>query len=207
MKTLRFSRSTQKGVALFVSLMMLILVTILGVTGVRMVSLEEKMAGNSYDRNLAFQAAEAALREAEKYVEDNKPAPPIVDNDTGPYEYAGVQYANCPTSPEPIDNCDVNSVCPKPDKDCPSRWILPDANFDGWKSATTSLSALSGDAPQYFIEYLGAAFYCNDSDQNYCLTHPTDAYRCGCKRYRVTARSNPGTGRATVMLQSIYATN
>ena len=33
--------------------------------------LEEKMAGNVRDTQLAFQAAEATLREAEKYIEDN----------------------------------------------------------------------------------------------------------------------------------------
>lgn len=186
MKTLRFSRSTQKGVALFVSLMMLILVTILGVTGVRMVSLEEKMAGNSYDRNLAFQAAEAALREAEKYVEDNKPMPVYID--------AG---GTCPASPDPIDNC-TNGVCPVPDKDCVSRWEAASASFTGWEDATASLGELAGTAPQYFIEYLGSTFNCTDG----VGSDPKN-----CKRYRVTARSNPGTGRATVMLQSIYATN
>lgn len=185
MSALRTTCKSQKGAALFVSLMMLILVTILGVTGVSMVSLEEKMAGNSYDRNLAFQAAEAALREAEKYAEDNKPMPSYTD--------AG---NTCPTSPSAINNC-TSGVCPKPDKDCVSRWE-PSAGFTGWANATTSLGTLAGTAPQYFIEYLGNTFNCSDGGGS----DPKN-----CKRYRVTARSNPGTGRATVMLQATYATN
>jgi len=55
----------QSGVVLVVSLIMLLLLTMLGVTGMQVSGLEEKMAGNSKDQNLAFQAAEAALRDAE----------------------------------------------------------------------------------------------------------------------------------------------
>jgi type IV pilus assembly protein PilX len=185
MKNLSMSPNKQQGAALFVSLMMLVLVTILGVAGVRLVSLEEKMAGNSYDRNLAFQSAEAALRVAEKYLEDNKPTPAYSD--------AG---NTCPTSPSPINNC-TTGICPKPDKDCVSRWDSS-AGFTQWESITTSLGTLAGTAPQYFVEYLGTTYNCTDGGSS----DPKN-----CKRYRVTARSNPGTGRATVMLQSVYATD
>jgi type IV pilus assembly protein PilX len=203
MKTLISTDKSQKGAALFVSLMMLLLVTILGVTGVRLVSLEEKMAGNSYDRNIAFQAAESALREAEEALRVTPtidlPTPAIVDNDGGEYEYPDdVEYPDCPTNGSAINNCEtdggtVPDVCPKPDKDCPARWILPSNKFSGWKNAA-SLGGLAGTAPQYFIEFLGLNFPCTPSPSS------------NCKRYRITARSNPGTGRATVMLQSVYAT-
>lgn len=55
----------QSGVVLVVSLIMLLLLTLVGVTGMQTTSLEEKMAGNMRDKNLAFQAAESALKEAE----------------------------------------------------------------------------------------------------------------------------------------------
>lgn len=60
----------QSGVVLFISLIMLLLLTLIGVTSVQTTILEEKMAGNMRNRNLAFQAAEAALRHAEQYVID-----------------------------------------------------------------------------------------------------------------------------------------
>lgn len=44
---------------------MLLLLTIIGVTAIQTTSLEEKMAGNMRDQNLAFQAAESALRVGE----------------------------------------------------------------------------------------------------------------------------------------------
>ena len=55
----------QKGAALVVSLILLLIMTIIGVTSLRTTTLEEKMAGNMRDKSLAFQAAEAALRDAE----------------------------------------------------------------------------------------------------------------------------------------------
>lgn len=55
----------QSGVVLIVSLVMLLLLTIIGITGMQVSGLEEKMAGNSKEKNLAFQAAEAGLRDAE----------------------------------------------------------------------------------------------------------------------------------------------
>ncbi|MCF6251350.1 MAG: PilX N-terminal domain-containing pilus assembly protein [Methylococcaceae bacterium] len=60
----------QAGVVLVVSLIMLLLLTLIGVSGMQSTGLEEKMAGNKRNRNLAFQAAEAALRHAENYIEN-----------------------------------------------------------------------------------------------------------------------------------------
>ncbi len=55
----------QRGVVLFVSLVMLLVMTLIGVTGMQNSSMEEKMVANVRDTELSFQAAEAALREAE----------------------------------------------------------------------------------------------------------------------------------------------
>lgn len=55
----------QAGSALVVALIMLLLLTMLGVQGMRTNVMQERMAGNVRDRNLAFQAAEAALRVGE----------------------------------------------------------------------------------------------------------------------------------------------
>ncbi len=55
----------QSGVVLIISLIMLLALTLIGVTSSSVTSLEEKMAANTKDINLAFQAAEAALRFAE----------------------------------------------------------------------------------------------------------------------------------------------
>ncbi len=59
------SRSSQRGVALLVALVFLIVLTLLGLATMRGTTLQERMAGGSRDYNIALQAAEAALRDAE----------------------------------------------------------------------------------------------------------------------------------------------
>ena len=58
----------QRGTILFVSLIILLLLTILGVTAMSNVTMEERMAGNLRDSDLATQAAEAALRSGEAWL-------------------------------------------------------------------------------------------------------------------------------------------
>ncbi len=67
MNSLQFSavRSRQRGVTLIVALIFLAILMLLGVTVAQTSSLEERMAGNTRDRDLALQSAEAALKDAE----------------------------------------------------------------------------------------------------------------------------------------------
>ncbi len=59
----------QSGAILVVSLVMLLVLMILGVSSMGTVILEEKMVGNMRDQDLAFQAAEASIREAETWIQ------------------------------------------------------------------------------------------------------------------------------------------
>ncbi len=69
MPTLSFAWPVgQTGAALVVSLLLLLVATLIGVTATQVTSLEERMAGNLRDRNLAFQAAESALRAGEAFL-------------------------------------------------------------------------------------------------------------------------------------------
>tara|TARA_R110001583_G_scaffold184037_2_gene343061 strand:+ start:47325 stop:47894 length:570 start_codon:yes stop_codon:yes gene_type:complete len=181
--------TVQRGAALIVSLILLIVLTLLGLSSIRTVAQEERMTANAYDRSLGFQGAEAALRVGEAAAQaqaDAAPPNPGFDN-------AGVHTdsdSTCVASP-----CQTG-LCSQPDKDCGVRWL--DSGFNGWANAGgLGLGALA-ETPQYFVEYLGGNFPCNIDD-------PTTGAQ-NCKRYRVTARSSSGSDRANVILQSIYAT-
>ena len=63
------ARGHQRGAVLIVSLIFLLIVTLIAVGSMRDTILEEKMAGNTRDRNLAFQSAESGVREAEQFIE------------------------------------------------------------------------------------------------------------------------------------------
>lgn len=58
-----------RGFALATSLIMLVIITLLALAGARMALDSRKVANNQRDRDIAFQAAEAALRDAEFDIE------------------------------------------------------------------------------------------------------------------------------------------
>lgn len=58
-------RPNQRGLALLVGMIILVVLSLLALGSIRATTLEERMTGNTQDREIAFQVAEAALREAE----------------------------------------------------------------------------------------------------------------------------------------------
>jgi type IV pilus assembly protein PilX len=169
----------QRGVALIISLIMLVLMTLVGMAGIRVISAEERMVSHTYDRTVAFQTTESALREIETRIETaGQPTPPP----NAPCALMG--------GATQIFVCGVTTVGTP-------RWIDP--NFKNqWLPATT-IEHTSGISitPDYFVEYLGNTFPCS-LDQ---------VAASNCKRYRITARANASSDRASVILQSVYATH
>jgi type IV pilus assembly protein PilX len=64
----------QRGAALITGLIFLVVLTMVGITSARMSTLEERMSGNMRDRSIAMQAAELALRDAERDIRNVVPA-------------------------------------------------------------------------------------------------------------------------------------
>ena len=54
----------QRGIALVVALILLVLITLMGLAAMHGTILQQKLASNLYDREVAFQSAEAAVRAA-----------------------------------------------------------------------------------------------------------------------------------------------
>jgi type IV pilus assembly protein PilX len=174
----------QRGAILIVSLIFLMVMTLLILASVRGTVMQERMASGLYDRSLAFQAAEAALREGERYVLENAPKPSA----TG---------------------CDTAGNCSKPVPTKPPVWQDED-NWDNAHSTADSHGHVIqiGDLPvppQFLIELLAD----NMPEVNVCESTSIDP-DAPCfagpegLRYRITARSGE-EGRAVVLLQSVYA--
>lgn len=131
----------QNGVALIVGLIILAVMMLLGIGVIRNVTTEERMAGNSYNRSVSFQAADAALKEIEGLIEANKPTI--------------------------SSNCGMVSavmVCAPPTASATPRW--EDASFNFWSDATSVSSGAITATAQYFVEYLGNNFSCNPADSS-----------------------------------------
>ncbi len=128
-RNLNAHRALQKGAVLITSLMILLVLTLIGVTAMTTSTLEERMAGNLKDVNLAFQAAESALRDGE------------------------VWLANLSTRPAPVTSCgsppcavwELNQIGDL--KSFAGSW---------WQSNATAYSGSIGEVnsqPRYVIEY------------------------------------------------------
>ncbi len=64
----KFWKNNERGVVLIAGLMILLILSLIGVTAMQATTLEERMANNFAQRDLAFQAAEAALRDGETFL-------------------------------------------------------------------------------------------------------------------------------------------
>lgn len=90
----------QNGSVLLVSLIMLLLLTLVAVGGMQGTILQERMTGNLRDRDLAFQAAEAALRDAEESLATSVPV--SFPNSNGLYRIGATNRPDWPA--DPADN-------------------------------------------------------------------------------------------------------
>lgn len=64
------SRHSQSGVVLYIAMILLLLLAMLGIVGMRVTALQERMSANYRSANLAFQNTEATIRATECAIED-----------------------------------------------------------------------------------------------------------------------------------------
>lgn len=71
-KTLLTPVNHQRGISLVIVMIFLVILSLLGINAMQSSTLSSRIARNEADRNLAFQAAEAALRDAELDVRNQR---------------------------------------------------------------------------------------------------------------------------------------
>lgn len=167
----------QKGAALIISLILLVIMTLLGLAGIRGITQEERMANHSFDRSLAFQATEAALRNAEVLVEANKPTPAP---GTGCNLVSGLMSCSAPVATDP------------------PRWL--DDSFTSWTVLVAVGTGSLAVTPEYFVEFLGSDFECRPGEGT------ASGITCKRYRISARSHDG-SSARSSVMLQSIYATD
>lgn len=93
MKTNSYSQCSQSGSALIVSLIMLLLISLIGVGSMQGTILQERMASNLHDRNIAFQASERALRVGENWLAGSAGSALTSDRLDAPESWDGITDA------------------------------------------------------------------------------------------------------------------
>src|SRR6185312_1801849 len=181
--------AAQRGVALVVALILLVVITLVGLAAVSGTIMQQKMSSNFYDRDVAFQAAEAALRQAQVAIgaATSGAAAPAGFYDCSPPAPNGTGENN------PFNDSNVTATATN---------IVTVSNTD------YSAGAMAASQPQYIVQYMG----------KFALPTPPVRQLSGCSGYlpcsppglvdfyRITARSGPAdsNGRASVTLQSVY---
>ena len=204
------SHSRQQGAALVIGLIMLLLLTLIGVAGMRDTLLQQKMVTNTKDREVALQAAEAALQAAEMSL--RLPLTELPITGTGKYD---------------LTNGSIKATL-----DAQRRARSSEAAFwQNWNWSSNSLTyglslngVAAGNAPQYVIEKLpvggmgvdppgggpgaggggggsGQNFECESVDPSGCVSVGGGAAGTAID-YRITARAVGSTTSAVVVLQS-----
>lgn len=175
----RAFKHAEHGVALVVALVLLIVATLIGLAGIRGTNLQERMSANMYDRSLAFQRAEAALRDAERAI-------------TADWRIANLGGQDCSVT--------TGELC-KTLPPAAAAWISVGDLYNVNNDKTPG-------RPQYFIQFMGTGnaenalgLNANADYGNYGNSYPPD----NVAFYRVTARSSdPAQAgeRSVVTLQS-----
>ena len=170
----------QRGLSLVTTLLFMVAALMLGVSVLSVNVMQERTIGNTKDRDLALQAAEAALRDAEIYL-------------AGPQAPA-LQF---PLQNEPC----IGGLCIPPSKRTPrSSLSVEKAEGFDWATQSRSAAAFPGVSEQsrYVIEKLGT--FCPIGES--CKGGAGDDKRF--TGYRITARAVGARPETEVILQSMY---
>ncbi len=176
---MKLNRKRQEGIVLMMSLVMLLLLTLLGVSSIQTTSLQHRMARNAADANMAFQAAESALRDGEDYIETLS-ALTIFDAANG--EANGFYYEEDPGAE-------------------PNWRALNWAGNDGFRPGDTAITDVKKQ-PQYILEHIKTVI--SDADALNLNNIGQDTGSGRTQIFRVTARGTGGTAAAKVMIQATY---
>jgi len=172
-------RKKQDGVVLFMCMVMLLLLTVLGISSVQTTSLQQRMARNANDTNLAFQAAESALRDGEDFLETINA---LIDFDAANAENNGFYYENSPGTD-------------------PNWKSLDWSGSDGFREGETTITGVEVQ-PKYILEHVKTVI--SDADALNLDNIGQDTGSGRTQIFRVTARGTGGSATAQVMIQGTY---
>jgi type IV pilus assembly protein PilX len=171
---LQLLKTRQSGAALITGLIFMVVLTIIVISALRSSTLEERMAANARNRQLALQAAEAVLRDAESSLAAGAPFDPF--------------------TPASFTSACTNGYCTVPTAGSTPRWkTISWSDTTKTRSFANAASNLAGLAaqPRYFVEITGYP------------APSAPGQKCNPALYRVTARG-VGMDNSTVFVQTMY---
>lgn len=196
-------KKTQRGVTLILALLILVMIMMYGIPAAMNSIQNERMTGNTRQRDLAFQSAEHAIKKAEAWI-NTQSATSLAA--LAPYTVTTCSPAN--TDPNTTDCIFPNGQCHADNVDywqTTYNWAASNiCTLTGSDQVDSSLVAAQ---PRYIVERMPDVQYCNSGTRAPCtLINPvrpdlTQSY------YRITARGIGKDSNAIVILQTMYRFN
>jgi len=184
----------QNGSVLLISLVLLLILTVVGVASISGVTMTEKMTNSQRDYDTAFELAEAALVQGERWLDDYD----------GGFKVEQVA-ADCTQTICWTSDCQ-DGLCFRGEYLATDSLCEVDNSGDpvwqetaNWANAADYSEAVPGvESPKYMIEFLCYA------PQKASDPSPTPPYSDAVRIYRVTALAYGAHPETRVMLQSTY---
>ncbi len=175
-KNERLQSKNEQGSALFISLIILLILTVLGLSSMNDTLMQTKMSGAMQDSNLALQTAEFAVRQAEEYIEslDN-----IANFDNTKHLYTATN------APQDIYDDTI--------------WTTNKTSESG-----TVVNTPGFPQPRYFIELLGLINDGSLATSPLIHTYSHEGGAGDLMGFRIVARSTGAAGISRRYIESYY---
>ena len=175
----------ERGIAMVSVLMFLVILTLIGMSALESSGLQERMSGNMRDQDVAFQAAENAVREGETWVASLTALPPFSPSGSGDC------VAPCANVVWDINAVEVNGG------------NFLDHAFWNAGTNTRPATAVSGaqTPPMFVVE---RNWFLSDPGGSLDEGQPTDQSE-GFQVFRITARGTGQTNDSRSVIQTTFA--
>lgn len=187
----------QQGAALAIGLILLVIITLMGYTGMKGTILQEKMAAGLHNRTLANSGANSAVRQGESFLYN------LVDQTNG---------INVKGTPNGVFNNLYSLLTDIEDPTSPMNPVLVNFLKRNWDSSDGTehdydFTAVGGNGglnaiPQYLIHEVAYGTATRDSGD---ADEPArEGVNCKQRSFMVTGKSQSGDGNSISLLQSMF---
>ena len=188
---------TQQGAALAIGLILLLIITLMGYTGMKGTMLQEKMAAGLHNRTLANSGANSAIREGETFlyglVEDTNGVN-VYGTPTGVYNNL-YSYLLDPDDPTSIENPRLTGFFQQ-------NWNSTDGTDHAEDFTSFAGNASLNATPQYIIHEV---VFGTDEDNSRDTEEPViEASQNKQRSFMITGKSQSGDGKSISLMQSMF---
>ncbi|WP_431095716.1 pilus assembly PilX family protein [Polaromonas aquatica] len=142
----------QRGISLVIVMIFLVILSALGITAMQSSTFSSRIARNESDRNLAFQAAEAALRDAELDIKNLRVDKSLCTPTTAGCRTELINRGDGFDATCPLGRCDSSAIATPVWEDA-AKWTTTGASVAYGTYTGAAALPVVAQQPRYLLEY------------------------------------------------------